>query len=197
MRPLTFIAVLATAGAMSAYAADDVQTQPQPQPAETMNAPDATMPAEAAPADAAKSDATIPDLAANDARFTTFAAALTAAGLNETLAAAGPYTVFAPTNDAFTAAGEETVATWMAPENKETLADTLSYHVVAGRIGSADIPDGVTEVPTLQGGTLKIEKTAEGVFVNGAKVVEADIDAANGTIHAIDKVVIPATSATN
>lgn len=192
MRPLTFIAILATAGSMSAYAADMPATNPQP--AESLTAPGETpMPAEAA----ATVNQTIPELAMSDARFSTLAKALTAAGLTETLAAAGPYTVFAPTNDAFAAAGEETVASWMAPENKAVLASTLSYHVVAGRIGSADIPEGVTEVPTLQGGTLKVEKTAEGVFVNGAKVVEADIAASNGTIHAIDKVVIPATGATN
>jgi len=192
MRKLAFAALIATSGALSAYAQD---TQPPMQDPAAPSAPGETTAPEAG-AEIRAEKMTIAALAMSDARFATLATALKAAGLDETLQASGPFTVFAPTNDAFAAAGSETVASWLEPQNKAELANTLSYHVVAGAIRAEDLTDGTTEVPTLQGGKLTIVKTADGITVDGAKVSEADIMASNGVIHAIDAVVMPKTGAT-
>ncbi len=193
MRKLAFAAVIATAGAMSAYA----QEIPVPVPDPTApTAPGATTAPEAGEEVRAAERQSIAELAMADERFATLATALKAAGLDETLQASGPFTVFAPTNDAFAAKGEATVASWLEPENKQALTDTLSYHVVAGAIRTIDLTDGTTEVPTLQGGKLIIVKTADGITVNGAAISEADIMASNGVIHAIDAVVTPPAEAT-
>jgi len=189
MRKLAFAALIATAGAMSAYATD-VNAPPTDPVAPT--APGAPSAPEAG-AEIRMEKQTIADLAMADERFATLVDALKAAGLAETLQASGPFTVFAPTNEAFAAAGSDTVAAWMMPENKAMLAKTLSYHVVAGAVRSEDLADGKTEVPTLEGGMLTVVKSADGVTVNGAKVVEADITASNGVIHAIDTVLMPKT----
>ena len=188
MRKLAFAALIATAGAMSAYA------QETPAPA----VPDASAPtapgespAPEAGAEVRAEKQSLAELAAADERFATLTAALQADGLDETLQASGPFTLFAPTNAAFATVGDDTVAAWMAPENKTALTDTLSYHVVAGALRSQDFADGTTEVPTLQGGKLMVVKSADGLTVNGAKVVEADITGSNGIIHAIDAVVMP------
>lgn len=119
----------------------------------------------------------------------TLAAALTAAGLVETLQGNGPFTVFAPTDAAF-AAIQKDVDNLLKPENKAKLANILTYHVVAGKAMAADLMDG-QELTTVQGTTLKVSIKNGKVLINGANVVSADIPASNGVIHVIDKVVMP------
>lgn len=133
----------------------------------------------------------IVDTAVGNEQFSTLVAALKAAGLVDALKAEGPFTVFAPTNAAFAALPEGTLESLLKEENKEKLQAILTYHVVAGKIKAADIADGTTDVPTLQGSTLAVQKTADGVTVNGANVTSADIWTSNGVIHVIDAVVLP------
>ena len=112
----------------------------------------------------------------------------------EALSAPGPLTVFAPTDDAFAALPEGTVENLLKPENKDQLAAILTYHVVGQKIMSGDIPDATTEVETLSSGddkTITVVKSSTGVTVDGATVVTADIEADNGVIHVIDKVILP------
>lgn len=191
MRTLTWIAALATAGVMSASAQDLMTpTGPGQSPGVEANV-------EAMEARKAQEAGTIADVAMADPRFSTLVEAVKAAGLAETLADKGPYTVFAPTNEAFAAQPPAEVEAWMQPANKDKLAAVLQYHVVAGNIRAQDIPEGMTEVPTLQGGVLKIERKGDNITVNGATIAAADIMASNGTIHAIDQVMMPMPAATN
>jgi len=129
--------------------------------------------------------------AASNADFSTLVTAIQAAELVEALQGEGPFTVFAPTNAAFAALPEGALANLLEEENRADLAGVLTYHVVSGQINSGDIPVGVTEVPTLQGTTLRIENSASGVTVNGANVTAVDIETSNGVIHVIDAVVLP------
>lgn len=119
----------------------------------------------------------------------TLAAAVTAAGLVETLQGTGPFTVFAPTDAAF-AAIQKDVDNLLKPENKAKLANILTYHVVAGKAMAADLMDG-QELTTVQGTKLKVSVKNGKVMINGANVVSADIPASNGVIHVIDKVMMP------
>ncbi len=141
----------------------------------------------------------IVDIAAGDERFTTLVAAVTAAGLAETLAGPGPFTVFAPVNDAFAALPEGTVETLLKPENKGQLTDVLLYHVDDRTLTAAAIPSGSTYFkPLLTSQRLCITKGADGVTIadgtgSVANVVVADIIADNGVIHVIDKVLLPGT----
>ncbi len=155
-------------------------------PAETPASSAMSSPMESASAMAA---GTVVEVAAGDPDFTTLVAAVEAAGLAETLGAEGPYTVFAPTNEAFEALPAGTVEKLLKPANKEALTKILTYHVVAGEeIMSSDITAG--KVATVEGQKLDIT-TDGGVEVNGVTVVTADIEASNGVIHAIDGVLIP------
>ena len=120
--------------------------------------------------------------------FGTLVAALTAAGLVETLQGAGPFTVFAPTDAAFAALPAGLLDKLLLPENKDVLVSILTYHVVAGMVMSADIMAG--DVPTVEGSSVKLE-TSYGVKVNGANVTAADVAASNGVIHVIDAVIVP------
>lgn len=133
----------------------------------------------------------IVDTAAANEDFSTLVAAVKAAELVEALKGDGPFTVFAPTNAAFEALPEGTVENLLKPENKEQLQAVLTYHVVPGKIKAADITEGTTEVETLQGTTLNITKTADGVTVDNANVTSTDIKTSNGVIHVIDAVVLP------
>ncbi len=119
----------------------------------------------------------------------TLAAAVTAAGLVETLQGNGPFTIFAPTDAAF-AAIQKDVDNLLKPENKAKLATVLTYHVVSGKVMAADLQDG-QEITTVQGGKLKVSIVNGKVMINGANVVAADVPASNGVIHVIDKVVLP------
>ncbi|MEM7236050.1 MAG: fasciclin domain-containing protein [Planctomycetota bacterium] len=128
--------------------------------------------------------------------FKTLAAALKAASLVKTLQGKGPFTVFAPTDEAFAKLPEGTVATLLKPENLPKLKAILTYHVVPGRIYSTDLKNGQA-AKTAQGAKLTIKCcTTNGVSINDSKVVKADIDASNGVIHVIDSVLLPPTDAT-
>lgn len=132
----------------------------------------------------------IVDTAAGAGQFKTLVAAVKAAGLVDTLKGDGPFTVFAPTDEAFAKLPDGTVDDVLKPENKDKLVAILTYHVVPGKIMSGDISGKTTEVKTVQGDTLNVDAT-NGVKVDKAKVVKADIDASNGVIHVIDTVVMP------
>lgn len=143
----------------------------------------------AAPAFAGGHAKDIVDTAVNAGTFETLVAAVTAADLVDTLKSEGPFTVFAPTDDAFAALPEGTVESLLLPENKDTLVSILTYHVVAGKVMSTDLSDDMTAT-TVQGGTITIDLD-NGVMVNDATVTTADIETTNGVIHVIDKVILP------
>ncbi|MFO7856856.1 MAG: fasciclin domain-containing protein [Paracoccaceae bacterium] len=127
-------------------------------------------------------------VAADD--FETLVAAVQAADLVETLKGEGPFTVFAPTDEAFAALPAGTVEDLLKPENKDRLVAVLTYHVVPGKVTSADLAGKTLEAETVQGTTVAIDAT-DGVTVDGANVVTADIEASNGVIHVIDAVILP------
>ncbi|MEM6867965.1 MAG: fasciclin domain-containing protein [Cyanobacteria bacterium P01_C01_bin.121] len=131
---------------------------------------------------------TIAELTDNSESFEILAAALAAADLTEILGSEGPFTVFAPTDDAFAALPEGSVDQLLMPENKDVLVQVLTYHVVPGAILSTDLEDG--GVATVEGSEVEIA-IADTVTVNNANVVAADIEASNGVIHVIDRVIIP------
>jgi len=131
---------------------------------------------------------TIVDVASGAGNFSTLVAAVTAAELVETLSGEGPFTVFAPTDEAFAALPAGVLDALLLPENKALLAQILTYHVVSGKVMAADVTDG--DVATVEGQTIALS-TASGVTVNGANVVSADVPASNGVIHAIDAVILP------
>lgn len=132
----------------------------------------------------------IVDTAVSAGSFNTLAAALTAAGLVDALKGAGPFTVFAPTDEAFAKLPAGTLDNLLKPENKEQLKSILLYHVVSGKIMAADIK-GSASPATLQGAALTVKAAGGGVTVNGAAVTAADVRASNGVIHVIDAVVLP------
>lgn len=131
----------------------------------------------------------IVDTAVDAGNFTTLVAAVQAADLVETLKGEGPFTVFAPTDEAFAALPEGTVEDLLKPENKDQLTAILTYHVVPGKMMSGDLSNNMMAT-TAQGGDVTI-MTEGGVTVDGANVVTADIEASNGVIHVIDKVLLP------
>ncbi len=131
----------------------------------------------------------IVELAVDTDFLSTLVAAVQAGELVETLSGEGPFTVFAPTNDAFAALPEGTLDELLKPENKDQLVAILTYHVVAGKVMSTDLSDGMTAV-TVNGAEITIG-TTDGVTVNGANVTAADIEAANGVVHVIDAVILP------
>ena len=131
----------------------------------------------------------IVDTAVAAGAFKTLVGAVQAAGLMDTLKGKGPFTVFAPTDDAFGKLPAGTVADLLQPEHKEKLQSVLTYHVVAGRLLAANILK-LKSAKSLQGQELAIDTTA-GVKVDGATVVEADILCTNGVIHIIDSVILP------
>ncbi|MEM6665136.1 MAG: fasciclin domain-containing protein [Pseudomonadota bacterium] len=143
----------------------------------------------AAAASAPASANDIVDIAAGNADFETLVAAVTAAELVDTLKSEGPFTVFAPTDDAFAALPEGTVENLLKPENKDDLIAVLTYHVVPGKVMSTDLTDDMTAA-TVQGTTVTIDLDG-GAKVNDANIVAADIEADNGVIHVIDKVILP------
>ena len=117
-------------------------------------------------------------------------AALTAASLVETLSGAGPFTVFAPTDDAFAKLPAGTVEGLLKPENKQALTDTLLYHVVSGKVMAADVI-GLTSASTLLGKDVAIKVDLGNVYINDAKVIITDIETSNGVIHVVDTVILP------
>lgn len=132
----------------------------------------------------------IVDAAIAAGQFGTLVAAVEAAGLVDTLKGEGPFTVFAPTDAAFAALPEGTVENLLKPENKDMLVAVLTYHVVPGKVMSADIAGKTMDVASVQGSTIAIDAT-NGVMVDAATVVAADIETSNGVIHVIDQVILP------
>lgn len=132
----------------------------------------------------------IVDTAIAAGQFETLVAAVQAAGLVETLKGEGPFTVFAPNDAAFAALPAGTVENLLKPENKDMLVAVLTYHVIPGKVMAADIAGKKMDVATVQGSTLAVDAT-NGVMVDMATVIAADIETSNGVIHVIDKVVLP------
>lgn len=124
-----------------------------------------------------------------DGSFTTLVAALKAAGLVETLTGESLFTIFAPTDEAFASLPEDALRDLLKPENKEVLVKLLTYHVVAGELLSSDLQSG--QVTSVQGDPIEVQVDSNGVQVNDATVIRADIRAPNGVIHAIDTVILP------
>ena len=132
----------------------------------------------------------IVDTAVAAGDFKTLAAALQAAGLVDTLEGAGPFTVFAPTDEAFAKLPAGTVEDLLKPENKQKLVSILTYHVVAGDVMAKDVVK-LSEVKTVNGKELKIMVEGGKVMVDGANVTKTDIQCSNGVIHVIDTVLLP------
>jgi uncharacterized surface protein with fasciclin (FAS1) repeats len=132
---------------------------------------------------------TVVSVAASSDQFQTLVAAITAAGLVEVLQADGPYTVFAPTDEAFGKLPAGTVENLLKPENKEQLVAVLKYHVVPGKVMAADVKTMTAK--TVQGQEVQLKVSDAGVYVDNAKVVQTDLLADNGVIHVIDTVILP------
>jgi len=173
MKPLLLVVMFAS---LVLVACAPVAT-PEPMPT--------AMPPEPTPA-----PKTIVDVAVADGRFTTLVAAVTAAGLAETLSGEGPFTVFAPTDDAFAKLPAGTLEELLKPENKQALTDILLYHVVAGSIKAVDVAN-LSETETVLGEKVSVKVEGGKVFINDAEVVITDVEASNGVIHVIDSVILP------
>jgi uncharacterized surface protein with fasciclin (FAS1) repeats len=158
---------------------------------------DPTAPATTAPATTAPAQKTIVEVAASNPEFSTLVSAVKAAGLADTLSGAGPFTVFAPTNDAFAKLPSGTLDSLLKPENKNKLAAILTYHVVAGKVMAADVKAGT--VKTVNGASFTVAVDGNNIVITDgqgdkAKVVQTDIPASNGVIHVIDTVLLPPSS---
>ncbi len=132
---------------------------------------------------------TIVDVASSAGTFNTLVAAVDAAGLVETLSSEGPFTVFAPTDDAFAALPEGLVDALLLPENSDTLTAILTYHGLLAAVPSSDVVAG--DVATIQGDNITISVDGDTIMVNDATVIAADVNASNGVIHVIDTVLVP------
>jgi uncharacterized surface protein with fasciclin (FAS1) repeats len=187
--PTRLVAFGAIAGllALSACGSDEEAT-----PAEEIESvvSEAVAEVEAATSEVAAEVGDIVETAINAGSFDTLVAAVQAASLVETLKSAGPFTVLAPTDDAFAALPAGLVDCRLLEENVDALSSILTYHVISGLVTSADLADG--EVPTVQGENVTVDLT-DGVKVNGATVVTADVITSNGVIHAVDAVLVPPT----
>jgi uncharacterized surface protein with fasciclin (FAS1) repeats len=132
---------------------------------------------------------TIVELASETDDLSTLVTAVKAAGLVETLNSDGPFTVFAPTNDAFASLPDGVLESLLKPENKDKLIAVLTYHVVSGEVMSGDLKDG-QKANTVQGEAISVDLKM-GVKINDASVAMADVKASNGVVHVIDKVILP------
>jgi transforming growth factor-beta-induced protein len=162
--------------------------QQQP-PADVPEPPSAPAPAE--PPEEVPAAMDIVDTAVAAGSFGTLVAAVQAADLVDVLKSEGPFTVFAPTDEAFAKLPAGTLDDLLKPESKEKLTAILTYHVVAGKVMAADVV-GLTSATTVNGADLTIAVEGDTVMVDGAKVVQTDIECSNGVIHVIDAVVVPA-----
>lgn len=144
---------------------------------------------ESASGNAMKGSENIVALASSTPDLSTLAEAVTAAGLVQTLEGPGPFTVFAPTNQAFDALGNQ-LNTLLEPANKAQLADILTYHVVPGDVQAADLSDG-QKLETVQGDKLTVKISNGKVMINDATVTMPDVEASNGVVHVINKVLVP------
>jgi uncharacterized surface protein with fasciclin (FAS1) repeats len=182
------LAPLAIVGLLVSCGGDDSDVTPSTEAASTEETT-TEAPVEETTTEAPAEEATdIVTIASGDENFSTLVAAVTAAGLVETLQGEGPFTVFAPTNEAFAALPAGLVDKLLLPENKDLLVKILTYHVVSGTVLAADVTAG--DVPTVEGQNITIT-TDMGVKVNGATVTATDIIASNGVIHVIDAVILP------
>ncbi|HEY9888710.1 MAG TPA: fasciclin domain-containing protein [Candidatus Obscuribacterales bacterium] len=175
--------LLAIAGAMTLGVATSAVAQTEANLSE-LAAPTPTA------AEVAQAPGTIVDVASSVEDFSTLVAALEAADLVAPLQGEGPFTVFAPTNDAFDALPEGVVDALLLPENQDLLTQVLTYHVVPGEALSTDLSTG--PVTTLNGDDVAVTVADDGVMVNNADVIAADVPASNGVIHVIDEVLVPA-----
>ena len=132
---------------------------------------------------------TIVDVAAGNPAFSTLVTAVKAAGLVETLSSKGPFTVFAPTNEAFAALPKGTLEKLLKPENRKLLQKVLTYHVVSGDVRAKDLRSGT--VKTVEGNSVAVQVSKNGVKINNINVIKADVGASNGVIHVIDQVLLP------
>ncbi len=132
---------------------------------------------------------TIVDVAASNPPFSTLVTAVKAAGLVETLSSKGPFTVFAPTNEAFAALPKGTLEKLLKPENRKLLQQVLTYHVVSGDVRAKDLKSG--PVKTVEGNSVAVQVSKNGVKINNINVIKADVGASNGVIHVIDQVLLP------
>lgn len=132
----------------------------------------------------------IVDTAVSAGQFNTLAAALDAAGLIDTLKGDGPFTVFAPTDEAFAKLPEGTVETLLKPENRDQLTAILTYHVVAGKVLAEDVVK-LTSATTVNGADVAVTVENGGVRIDNANVIKANIGASNGVIHVLDTVILP------
>lgn len=132
----------------------------------------------------------IVDLAVGNDNLKTLVAAVKAGGLVEVLKGDGPFTVFAPTDEAFAALPKGTLEMLLKPENKDKLVAILTYHVVSGKVMSTDLKNG-QQAATVQGEKVKVSISGKTVKINDAKVIAADVKASNGVVHVIDKVILP------
>jgi uncharacterized surface protein with fasciclin (FAS1) repeats len=197
-RPAVLVAAIAVAAlALGACSGDDDDDNAAASDATTTEteAPDPTM-ADATDTTAAEESQTIVDIAAANDDFSTLVSAVEAAGLAETLSGDGPFTVFAPTNEAFAKLPAGTVDDLLKPENKDQLTAVLTYHVVPAAVMAADVTAG--DVSTVNGAAFTVA-TDSGVTItdgqgNVANVVQTDIEASNGVIHVIDTVLLPPAS---
>ena len=178
---ITALAVVASLSVVGAACSSDDTSS-----TDAMDAAESAAPAE--------TTETITDVVAGNEDFSTLLAAVEAAGLGETLAGEGPFTVFAPTDEAFAALPEGTLETLLKPKNEELLSSILTYHVVPAEVMAADVESG--EVTTVNGATFTVEASDTGVSItdgqgNEVDVVTTDILTSNGVIHVIDGVVLP------
>ncbi len=138
---------------------------------------------------AADETGTIVDVAAGAGTFETLVAAVSAADLVDTLSSEGPFTVFAPTDEAFAALPDGLVDALLLPENKEALVAILTYHVIGAEVPSSDVMPG--DVTTVEGEDVTIAADGDALTVNGASIIAVDVEASNGVIHVIDGVLVP------
>jgi uncharacterized surface protein with fasciclin (FAS1) repeats len=178
---LTFLALVAALAFGAAACGDDDEAGTASTPAPTATAtPDGTT----------DSGDDVVALAQATPELSTLVKAVTTAGLAETLQEEGPYTVFAPTDDAFAAVGPDVLADLLRTRNRDQLTGILTYHVVPGELKAADLEDGQM-LDTVQGDQLEVSVQGDEVMVGDATVVQADVDAANGVVHVIDAVLMP------
>ncbi|WP_310423181.1 fasciclin domain-containing protein [Chamaesiphon sp. VAR_48_metabat_135_sub] len=144
------------------------------------------------PTTTAPAGKTIVDVAAGNKSFTVLVKALKAANLVETLSGEGPYTVFAPTNEAFAKLPKGTLAKLLKPANQEQLKQILTYHVVSGAVTSKMLKSG--KVDTVEGSQITVKIKGKKVMINNANVTKADLKTSNGVIHIIDRVIMPPTN---
>jgi uncharacterized surface protein with fasciclin (FAS1) repeats len=163
----------------------------KPSSSESPTAPDKPSSSEqpSAQPSAAESTTTVAGMVSSSNSFKTLASAIKAADLDATLSGKGPYTLFAPTDQAFAALPKGTVETLMKPENKDKLVKVLTYHVISSETTTSDLKPG--KVTSVEGSAIDVKSAGKDVMVNDAKVLKADVKASNGIIHVIDKVMLP------